>query len=180
MKIETKRLILRPFTIDDAEAMYKNWASDPDVMRYMPYNICETLEATRKSIEAWMGYFKSMGKNAWQAWAIQLKSTGEVIGTVDFVELDTDARSAEVGYQIGKSWWGNGYCVEALIELANYAFDTVGINRLWGGYDPRNPASGRVMEKAGFRYEGTLRHHRLRHGELVDRVIYGMIRPDRV
>ncbi|MCL2285814.1 MAG: GNAT family N-acetyltransferase [Firmicutes bacterium] len=178
MIIETERLILRPFNVDDAEAMYKNWASDPDVLRYMPYNVCETLEAARSCAEGWLESIKNM-EGAWQVWAIQLKPADEIIGTIDFVEVDTDARSAEVGYQIGKAWWGNGYCAEALVELANYAFDTVGLNRLWGGYDPRNPASGRVMEKAGFKYEGTLRHHRLRRGELVDRIIYGMIRPDR-
>lgn len=179
MILETKRLIMRPITIEDADHMYKNWASDPDVLRYMPYNICETLEATRQCLQGWLEFTQNM-TGAWQIWVIQLKATGDIIGTIDFAEVDTDARAAEVGYQIGKAWWGNGYCAEALIELANYAFDTAQLNRLWGGYDPRNPASGRVMEKAGFRYEGTLRHHRLRQGELVDRIIYGMIRLDRV
>ena len=179
IKLETERLLLRPFEISDAEAMFKNWASDPEVLRYMPYKICESLEMTRIRISEWMEYFNSLGStNSWGAFAIELKHSGEVIGTVDYAELDREVRSAEVGYQIGKAWWGKGYATEALRAVIVHCFETTDINRLWGGYDPRNPASGKAMLKAGMQLEGTFRQYRLRAGELVDRSIHAILRED--
>ena len=72
--METKRLKLRPFELSDAEAMFRNWANDPDVLRYMPYKICEDIETTRTRINEWMEYFNST--NLWGAFALELKSTG--------------------------------------------------------------------------------------------------------
>jgi ribosomal-protein-alanine N-acetyltransferase len=63
--------------------------------------------------------------------AIQLKSNDAVIGTIDFGETDKEAHAAEIGYQLGKAWWGNGYAAEALKALIKYCFETVGLNRLW-------------------------------------------------
>ena len=174
--METKRLILRPFEMSDAEAMFRNWANDPDVLRYMPYEICNDLETTRVRISEWMGYFNSL--NLWGAYALELKSTGEVIGTIDYAETNSNIREAEVGYQLGKAWWGKGYAAEALEALIDHCFETTNLNRIWGGYDPRNAPSGKVMEKAGMLYEGTFRQWRLRNGELVDRTLYAILRED--
>jgi len=174
--METKRLKLRPFEMSDAEAMFRNWASDPDVLRYMPYKICKDIETTCVRIGEWMGYFNSL--NQWGAYAMELKSTGEVIGTIDYAETNGDIKEAEVGYQLGKAWWGMGYAAEALETLLNHCFETTNLNRIWGGYDPRNAASGRVMEKTGMLYEGTFRQWRLRNGELVDRTLYAILRED--
>lgn len=174
--LETERLILRTFTPDDAESMFQNIASDPDVVRFMLYDRCDTIEATRKHIDQWLRYFDEPG--ARELFAIVLKSTGEVIGTIDHAELDTEARSAEVGYQLGKSWWGKGYTTEALRAVLAYCFETVGLNRVWADYDTRNTASGRVMQKAGMRYEGTFRQCKARRGELIDKAQYAMLAED--
>jgi ribosomal-protein-alanine N-acetyltransferase len=161
----------------DAEAMFRNWASDPEVIRFMPYDVCDTIEDTQKRITEWMRYFEETAPNS-AVFAIELKNNGEVIGTIDFAETDREARSAEVGYQLGKSWWGCGYAAEALRAVIKYCFETVGLNRLWASYDSRNPASGKVMQKAGMLYEGTLRQCKIRRGELADSVRYAILADD--
>jgi RimJ/RimL family protein N-acetyltransferase len=160
-KIETERLILRQFNITDAEAMFRNWANDPEAVRFMPYDVCATVEDTVNHIIQWMRYFEETAPNS-ALFAIELKNNGEVIGTIDFTETDKEARSAEVGYQFGKAWWGQGYATEALRAIIQHCFETVKLNRLWASYDPRNPASGRVLEKAKMQYEGTLRQCKIR------------------
>ncbi|MCL2405499.1 MAG: GNAT family N-acetyltransferase [Defluviitaleaceae bacterium] len=175
--LETERLLLRPFSICDAKAMFCNWASDPEVVRYMPYDACNTLDETIHRISEWMTYFENTAPNS-AVFAIELKDSNEIIGTIDFAETDIEARSAEVGYQLGKAWWGNGYATEALRAVVKYVFEIVGLNRLWASYDPRNPGSGRVLQKANMLYEGTLRQCKVRRGELVDSVRYAILAED--
>ena len=172
--IETKRLILRPFDLSDAESMFRNWAKDPDVLRFMPYELCATVEDTQKHISQWLRYFEETAANS-ALFAIVLKDSSEVIGTIDFAETDKEARSAEVGYQLGKAWWGQGYATEALRALIKYCFERVKLNRLWASYDSRNPASGKVLQKAAMKYEGTLRQCKVRRGELSDSVRYAIL-----
>lgn len=174
--LETERLILRRFTIDDAEQMFRNWANDADVVRYMLYDRCDTIEATRKHIEQWLHYFDEPG--ARELFAILLKTTGEIIGTIDYAELDLEARSAEAGYQIGKQWWGAGYATEALRAVIAYCFEEVNLNRIWADYDTRNIASGRVMQKAGMLYEGTFRQCKVRRGEPISKSQYAILAED--
>jgi len=175
--LETERLLLRPFSISDGEAMFCNWASDPEAVRFMPYDVCTTIEETKNRINEWMDYFEKTAPNS-AVFAVELKNSGEVIGTIDFAETDREARSAEVGYQLGKSWWGNGYASEALRAVIKYVFEVVGLNRLWASYDSRNPNSGKVMKKAGMLYEGTLRQCKVRRGELADSVRYAILAED--
>ena len=175
--LETNRLCLRPFVFDDAAAMYANWAADQDVLRYMPYNVCNTLEETQAAVKEWLSYFDGMPKQG-EAFALVEKTSGSVIGTIDYLITDQASQAAEIGYQLGKQWWGNGFAAEALIKLISHCFKTVGLNRLWGAYDPRNPASGRVMEKAGMAFEGHMRQYKVRRGERVDRIIWAIIKDE--
>jgi len=177
-KLETERLVLRPFVVTDAEAMYRNWESDPEVMRFMGIEACNDMDEIHGRISNWMNYFHELGDSAWCVFAIELKSDGEVIGAIDFAETNHEARSAEIGYRIGKAWWGKGYITEALKAVISYCFGVVGLNRLWANYDPRNPASGKVMLKAGMLYEGTARQCKIRGGELVDRIYYAILKED--
>jgi len=175
--LETERLVLRPFSISDAESMFRNWANDPKVVHFMPYDVCNTIEETKSRINEWMVYFKETAPNS-AVFAIELKDSNEVIGTIDFAETDREARSAEVGYQLGKLWWGNGYATEALRAVIKYVFEKVGLNRLWASYDPRNSNSGKVLQKAEMLYEGTLRQCKVRRGELSDSVRYAILADD--
>ena len=163
-KLETDRLILRPFSRTDDEAMFCNW-SNPDVVRYMALpEICHTIEDTKNRIDEWFQYFEK-NANTWELFAIVLKSTGEVIGTIDYAETDIKSRSAEVGYQIGKAWWGLGYTTEALQAVIRHCFETVKLNRLWADCDIDNVSSVRVMQKAGMiREESSSSPNRVQYG----------------
>ena len=179
VRLETERLILRRFELSDAEAMYQNWASDPEVVRFMCYNVCESVDDTQKHIGQWMEYFNNLpSDSSWYLFSIILKQNGELIGTIDFHENDCEARAAEIGYQLGRAWWGNGYTTEALCALIDYCFDDIGLNRLWADHNSQNIASGRVLLKAGMLYEGTARQCYVRKGQLVDKVSYAILKED--
>lgn len=174
--LETERLILRRFTIDDAEAMFQNWASDPEVTRFMPYDTCITLKQTQSRINEWLDYFNKTERS--DVFAIILKDSGEPIGTIDYAETDPEVEAIEVGYQLGKHWWGNGYAAEALKALIKYCFEECGFKRIWAMYNSLNSNSGTVMRKAGMQYEGTFRKDRMRKGELRDSVQYAILAED--
>jgi RimJ/RimL family protein N-acetyltransferase len=178
--LTTERLILRPFDIADAEMMYNNWAQDPDVVRFFIKKTLNTVDDVRGWITQWTKHFDALTEKGWDwgRYAIVQKSDGAVIGTVDFSETDREARSAEVGYKLGKPWRGKGYMVEALRAVLEHCFETVGINRVWATHRPQNPASSKVMVNAGMVYEGTSRQCEVRHGERVDRIMYAILKED--
>jgi len=177
--IETERLVLRQFRKTDAEKMHRNWANDPDVVRFLCYDVCESVEATEKHIEQWMDYFHNLPPDfLWHIFAIELKTSGELIGTIDFCESDKEAHAAEIGYQIGKAWWGSGYATEALRAVIDYCFENTDFNRLWADHNAMNTASGKVLLKAGMQHEGTARQIYVRKGKLADKVSYAILKAD--
>jgi ribosomal-protein-alanine N-acetyltransferase len=152
--LETERLILRCFTEDDAEAMFKNWANDPEVTKYLTWQPHGNPENSREIIKSWLELYE---KPDYYSWAIVLKSTGEAIGNISIVHKNDDTHMVHIGYCIGKAWWRKGITSEALCELVRFFFEDVGVNRIESRHDPRNPNSGAVMQKAGLVYEGTAR-----------------------
>ena len=98
--IATERLTLRRFTIEDAENMYYNWASDPEVTRYLTWQPHKSVEETAEILQQWeAGY----SKNEFYQWAIELNDIEQPIGSISVVSLNEDVQSAELGYCIGKS-----------------------------------------------------------------------------
>jgi len=154
-KLETKRLILRPFKIADAEAMFNNWTSDDEVTEYLSWPTHASVEVTKSILKDWINQYESA--NFYQ-WAITLKEFGdEPIGSISIVGQRDSIKMVHVGYCIGKKWWRMGIMSEALAALIKFFFEEVGVNRIESEYDPSNPNSGKVMEKCGMKYEGTLR-----------------------
>jgi len=152
--LETSRLILRRFTTDDAEDVYRNWASDPEVTRFLTWPCHSSPEASRAVLEQWAAQYAD---GDYFQWAISLKKTGHVIGSIAAVKIDMEIGSAEIGYCLSRSYWGQGIMPEALIAVMQYLFCEVEINRICACHDVNNPKSGRVMEKAGMKLEGILR-----------------------
>ena len=148
--METERILLRPWQDSDAEALFK-YASDPDVgprAGWPPHNSVE------ESLEIIRTVFNTEGM-----WAVIWKETDEPIGCVGYLPASTSnlkiaEDQAEVGYWIARPFWGKGICTEALQMVIEYCFNEKGFTMLWGDYFPSNPASGRVMEKCGFRDTG--------------------------
>ena len=175
-RIETPRLLLRPFVPEDAEAMYRNWASDPAVTEFLTWPPHSGPEVTRRLLEDWCSRYT---EGSCFQWGIELKSLGEVIGSIAAVKLNEVTEAADLGYCLGKPWWGQGLMPEALRAVLDYLFDQVGLGRAAACHDPRNPKSGRVMEKAGMKLEGTWRQAGRNNLGICDEVWHSMIRSDR-
>ena len=95
------------------------------------------------------------------------------------MKLEEAIESAEIGYCLGRAFWGRGIMPEALRAVMDYLFDTVGLNRVWAGHDVNNPKSGRVMEKAGMKKEGILRASGVNNQGIRDVAIWAALREDR-
>ena len=170
--IATERLTLRRFTIEDAENMYYNWASDPEVTKYLTWQPHKSVEETTEILQQWE---EDYSKNDFYQWAIEVNDIEQPIGSINVVSLDEDVQSAEIGYCIGKSWWHQGYTTEAVEAVIRFLMAEVGAGRVWAQHDVANPNSGEVMKKAGMDYEGTLRQSAKNNQGIVDSAVYAKI-----
>ncbi|NLI60159.1 MAG: GNAT family N-acetyltransferase [Clostridiales bacterium] len=176
IRLESHRLILRRFSLDDADEMFNNWANDSEVTKYLTWDPHGKVEATKEIISMWIKQYKD--KRAYN-WAIQLKGTGELIGSIGVVDLsDRDSR-CEIGYCISKAHWNRGITTEALKRVMDFLFFDVGLNRIQAKHDILNPGSGKVMEKSGMKYEGTFREYFLRKdGSFGDMKMYAALKEE--
>lgn len=174
--IDTERLILRRFELTDAEAMYKNWANDLEVTKFLTWPPHDSVEASKNIIKSWMNEYE---KENFYQWAIVLKSNGnEPIGSISIVRQDEEIGIVHVGYCIGKKWWHQGITSEALSALIQYFVNEVGANRIESRHDPLNPNSGKVMMKCGMQYEGTMRKADINNQGICDYSMYGLLAED--
>ena len=150
--IETSRLILRRAVREDAELMFRNWASDPEVTKYLTWPAHETVETSAWVLNSWVGEYE---KTNYYQWMIVLKELGEPIGSISVVRQNEDAEELEIGYCIGKLWWHQGIVTEAVSAVIGYLFKEVGAVRVTARHDPNNPNSGKVMRKCSMTYQGT-------------------------
>ena len=165
--LQTGRLTLRPFTLDDALMMYGNWANDPEVTRYLRWQPHRSWAETAE-------YLNEIAKHSdepdFYQWAIELRASGILIGAIGIVRGEADpgwpeacARLGEAwepGYCLGRKWWGCGYATEALCAVRDYWFGTVRGKWLVCCHANENPASGAVMMKAGFTYHHDATYHK--------------------
>lgn len=172
-EIQTQRLMLRPFTMDDAEAMYSNWASDPEVTRYLMWDAHTDVSQTRAVTKEWV---ESYGQPSFYLWAIVLD---EPIGTISVVDVSDRDEWLEIGYCLSRKHWGQGIMTEALDCVMRFLFEEVQAHRVHLRHDVLNVGSGRVMIKNGLRYEGTLLGAKRRvDGSWGDMALYGMLREE--
>lgn len=176
-RIETDRLILRRYKIEDAGAMYKNWASDSEVTKFLTWQPHSSVDVSRSIIEDWL---KKYSDEKYYHWAIVLKDNGnEPIGGISVVHMNEDISMVHIGYCLGRAWWRRGIMSEALKAVTDFMFDTVEVNRVESRHDPRNPNSGKVMQKCGMKYEGTLRSADRNNQGICDACYYALLRSER-
>ena len=144
--IETERLILRAFEREDADAMFKNWASDPRVTRCLTWAPHKDKGVTRRVLDGWL---REYSHGDFYEWAIVPKDLGEPVGSIGIMELSDDRKRCEAGYCLGAEWWGKGYATEALQAVLDLALNVIGYRGAVAKHAVENPASGRVMRKAG-------------------------------
>lgn len=175
-KLETPRLILRPFTMEDAQAMYCNWASDSEVTKYLTWPTHASVEISRMVLSDWVSHYRE--ENYYQ-WAIVPRELGQPIGSIAAVHMNERVGKVEIGYCIGRSWWHSGIMTEALGAVVNFFLTEVGANRVEACHDPRNPHSGAVMAKCGMAYEGIQRQAGMNNQGLCDLSWYAILASDR-
>lgn len=169
----TQRLILRRFRVDDAEAMFTNWANDEDVTKYLTWRPHGDLAVTKALLETWVADYE---KPDYYQWAIVYE--GRPIGSIAVVHLKASTEAAEIGYCIGKAWWHKGIMSEALRAVMKFLFERVGVNRISARHAPENPYSGDVMKNCGMTYEGTLRQNGRCNYGCVDDVCYAILKSE--
>lgn len=172
--IETRRLLLRPFEMSDA-ADVQRLAGDRAIAD-TTLNIPHPYE--QGMAERWIASHQpEFEAGRLCNFAITRGSTGELIGAIGLRRLEA-AEVAELGYWLGVPFWNRGYCTEAAIAVVAFGFEELGLTRVQAHHLLRNPASGRVLVKAGMRREGVARQE-FRKGERhEDIVLYGIGRDD--
>ena len=174
--IGTGRLRLRKFENTDAGAMYNNWACDPEVTKYLSWPAHRSVEISKSVLADWVSRY---AEPDFYQWAIIFKENGcEPIGSIAVVYKDDTIYMVQVGYCIGKKWWGQGIVREALDAVIKFFFEEVGVNRIEARHDPENPNSGKVMVKCGMKFEGINRRASLSNQGIHDSAIYAILAED--
>ena len=172
--LETEDLLLRRPSRRGAGDIFR-YASDEEVARYVLWEPHRSIAETRSFVRD----LRLRIRSGWpSSWVVVLRETGTVIGTIGFMWYSSENRSAELGYSFSREYWNRGFATQALKAVTAAAFRSLPLNRLEAQHDVRNPASGRVMQKCGFRQEGILRSRILNKGEYVDVALYAVLRSD--
>jgi len=177
--LETERLILRRYIRSDLEPMFHNCWNNINVWGWTGYEPMDTIEdvLTLNNIftDYWFGKYR---QSNYYNWAIQHKSLGKVIGRVKGVcdnHGDEKIGQVQIDYELGENWWNQGLTTEAVKKVMDFFFKEIGFNRIHSFHAHENPASGKVMQKCGMTYEGTMRQAIKSNNGLFDRVNYAIL-----
>ncbi len=152
VRLETERLILRRFTPEDAAAAFEGWTGDAECASRCTWRLHPDVEYTRKILAFWIEEYQDNAYN----WVVELKDTHELIGTISTVSIQRKHQSCELGYCYGSRFWGRGYATEALRRVLDFLLCDCGFHLVEARHSLSNPASGRVMQKAGMRLDAIL------------------------
>jgi RimJ/RimL family protein N-acetyltransferase len=171
-RIETERLILRKPRPEDAEAIFADYAQDPEVTRYLPWAPHTDLSQTRVFVHDCLSNWDT-GDDF--TWVITSRDDDQPIGALS---LRVHGHKADIGYVLARSRWGRGLMPEAALAIVGWALGQPEIFRVWAVCDVANAASARVLEKCGMTCEGTLRRWMRRPmcAEPVDCLCYAITR----
>jgi ribosomal-protein-alanine N-acetyltransferase len=170
--LSTERLTLRFLTEADLPTVYDIF-SHPEVMRYWSYPPW----TDRSQAQQWLIHVQE-GYRTGEAFQLGIERRADhvLVGTCTLFQFHIASRRAEIGYALGRPYWGSGYMHEALQALVHHAFQTLDLNRLEADIDPRNKASARTLERLGFQKEGHLRERWIVNDEISDTDLYGLLR----
>jgi len=172
--LETERLVLRPYSLADAkrvQQMCGDWTIASTTLA-LPHPYPDG------AAEQWMStHAESFRKGTEVTLAITLKPDGPVVGSMGLTVNQTHKRG-ELAYMVAREHWNHGYCTEAARTLMSYGFNVLNLNRIQAMHFPRNPASGRVMQKLGMTREALLHQYVYNRGVYEDLVMYSILRPE--
>jgi [ribosomal protein S5]-alanine N-acetyltransferase len=175
-KIKTQRLVLRQLVMNDAQNVFDNWLSDERVSDNRVSPAHKQVSETKERLARIIAEYESKEHCYW---GIELKADGELIGEIDLYDFDKTTDNCEVSYSIGYKWWNHGYGSEALKAVVDFGFHYMNIHKIAAAHNTDNPASGRIMVKAGMVQEGIVRHMiRNAKNQYKDCTIYGILQED--
>lgn len=151
--LQTERLVLRRLFKSDAADLFEYCAS-PTSARFGTWSIHEDISDTKSYINALL---KSQRRGEYFTWGIIEKSSGKLIGTCSYTEVDTDFKVCEIGYGLIKKYWGNGYAREAVSKIIEYGFCTVGFQKITARVIKENTRSINLVKSLGFCCEGFIK-----------------------
>ena len=171
--LRTERLLLRPFTTDDFEAVFPIHSS-ADVARYLvwdPRTAAEVREVLERKTRSTRIAVDGDGLSL----AIVVEATGDLVGDCSLTLLSRAHRQGEIGFLLHPDHQGHGYATEAAAAILELAFGTYGLHRVHGCVEPRNAASARVLERLGMRHEAHLVENEYVKGEWQSEIIYAIL-----
>ncbi|WOO37597.1 GNAT family N-acetyltransferase [Anaerocolumna sp. AGMB13020] len=155
----------------DAAAIHE-YASDPEVSRYIGWRLMKSQDETYQHVETMI----KRETELIQLYAsVYLRETGEIIGTVMLFHMELEAANAEIGYVFRKDAWGKGYGSRSIALISDFVFNTLKFHRLYANVAAENVGSGKILLKNGFLLEGRLKDHYLVEERYCDRLIYGKL-----
>lgn len=169
--LETERLILRKLTLDDLEDMYE-YGSDDRVSEYVSWNNHRSLSDTKSFL---VHIIEQYENREFIFWGIELKENNKLIGTINFVSLNSKHKVGELGYILSRQYWGKGIMTEAVKEVIKFGFKEMGLARIQAKCFVENIGSEQVMKKVGMTYEGTIRKGMLVKGKHHDLKMYSIL-----
>ncbi len=174
VEINTERLKLRAFRIEDAEDIYHGWTSDESVAKYTSWYAHSSIEETK----GYIGYILAQDKHTSYNWIIE--HSGKAIGSINVCSADDYLGIVGIAYALSYESWGKGYITEASKAVAKFLFE-LGYRKIIAGCDAENVGSKRVLEKIGMKQEACLRNQILRKdGTYADVLQFGLFKEELV
>ena len=172
MQLQTSRLLLREYVSDDWRAVLA-YQRDPRYLRFYAWND-RTEEDVRDFLQQFIDSQHERPRKRF-AFAVTLKTDGQLIGNCNIRKRQADDLAAEIGYEIAPAHWGNGYATEAARAIVTFGFDELKLHRISAWCIAENSASAHVLEKIGMRLEGRLREQESMKGRWWDALLYGIL-----
>ena len=151
-QLETERLILRRYELDDAEDMFKNWAADEEAARFWEWTPHKDISETTSLLKQWISEYANA---EYYHWVIVNKAEKKAVGYIYLNSINNVEKSAAVHYLLSRRLWNQGFMTEACRRVIMFAFDEIGAQKIASYHHINNPASGRVMQKCGMKFTGT-------------------------
>jgi len=172
LEFDGERVSIRPLKFSDASDLYEN-VKDKEIVAWTmtiphPYPKDGALKFIRKARY-------NMRKKRSYPFGIVLKETGKVIGVVELMTFDWKNKNAEIGYWLGRKYWGEGLMIDAVKLVLRFGFGGLKLHRIYGKLFEENTGSARILEKSGFKLEGRMREERYRYGKWHDALRYGIL-----
>ena len=173
-ELQSKRLNLIQTENKHAPSLFVFW-TDPEVTRYMNIDSFSTLDEVREIVT-----LSNQLAEINQAirYTIFIRNTNRIVGSCGFNYMDFENGRAEISYDLGKGYWGEGYGSEVVLTLIDYWFHGLGMNRVEAKVDPRNSQSIKLLETVGFQLEGLLRQSERCKQEYIDVKMYSKLKND--